>query len=467
MTRGMIFYRFLYRFLPHPFKLLKRWVPASFLGRSLLIVITPVVVIQAISSYVFLRSHWEKTTQALALGIAGDIAVASRILETAPPPNAGGNMRTFLAEKFDLEITSGQPQEAPYTPWPFQSRLERALKQKLGAAYILRVTPRRGYVWVSVPHQGSVCFSFSTKRLFSPSTALWLFCSLGASLFFALLASFFMRRQAISLDKLVFMAQGLEDGKPIRPQRFRGALEIRRIAHLFFIMQRRLLDKMEEQTTFLAGISHDLRTPLTRMRLQLSLMPTDPDVQDLQRDVEDMIHMVEEYLDFIRQEAKDSPQTKALEPFLSFVCKSFVAPKLPLHLRVPDDSYVFVQPSSLRRCVQNLIENALRYGRTQVSVSVWQNENTVSLVVDDDGPGIPQEFRQAVFKPFFRMDSGRNLQTGGTGLGLAIVDQLMTKMGGKAQLEASPQGGVRAVLLFPIPDLNGKPVGECGQNQTQ
>jgi two-component system osmolarity sensor histidine kinase EnvZ len=444
-------------YLFHPLKLVKRLLPRSFWGRSLLIVITPVLLIQLISSYVFLRNHWEHTTRSLALGIAGDIAVACTMLDGASSPEEQQSLKTLFAQTFDLEITSLKPQRQSYTSWPFQSRLERALKKKLSSPYLLYVTQSRGYVWVRLKNGEVVCFSFATKRLFSPSTPLWLLCSLGASFFFALLASFFMKRQTHSLRQLVLMAEGLEEGKKIRPQRLKGALEIRRIGHLFFLMQRRLVEKMEEQAAFLAGISHDLRTPLTRMRLQLALMPSTSDVGDLQRDVEDMIHMVEEYLDFIRQEEKDTPHSILLKPFLKFVCKSFTSPKIPLTLRVPEEATAFVQPSSLRRCVQNLLENALRYGRTTVEVWVRQEGKTLSLTVDDDGPGIPPPLRQAVFKPFFRIDSGRNLQTGGAGLGLAIVAQLTSRMGGTIELTDSPLGGVRAHLLLPVAAPQGLP----------
>jgi two-component system osmolarity sensor histidine kinase EnvZ len=413
-----------------------------------LIVITPVVVIQLISGYVFFERHWEHTTKVLAQSIAGDIALASHMLaKTSPGEEAALLKLLFRTTRLTIKVIP--PPQVCYQSWPFQSRLERALHVQLDTPYILHVNPQIARVWLQVGER-FFCFSFPTKRLFSHTTPLWLFWSLAASFFFAFLASFFMRRQIRPLQELALVAEGLEEGQTLYTHRIRGAKEIRQIGHMFSLMQRRLLEQIEGRAAFLAGISHDLRTPLTRMRLQLALMPPSDDLDALTHDLDQLIHMVEDYLDFIRKEHSPQPQNIHLKPFFEMLLKSFHPPRVPIVPQVPENLWVTLGLRDLRRCLQNVLENALRYAQSQVVVSVEQEGDEIVMRVDDDGPGIAPAFYAAVFKPFFRIDSGRNLQTGGTGLGLAIVDKLTKKLQGRVALSPSPLSGLRVTLRFPL-----------------
>ncbi len=446
--RSVLFY------IRHPWRFLKKLIPQSFWGRSLLIVITPVVFIQLISGYVFFHRYWENTTKSLAHGIAGDMDLSMHLLQDHWNDSAVLINQVFRSTGMQIKIVKEKFHDIPaYKPFSFQSRFERALRKKLKFPYRLKMDARVTRVWVKGA-VGVVQFRFSTKRIFIHKTPLWLLWSLGASCFFCFLASFFMRRQLYSLRHLVLISQGLSRGKTLQNYKIRGPTEIRHIIQMFQLMERKLLEQIQERTTFLAGVSHDLRTPLTRIRLQLALLPASQEHQDLTSDVDQMIHMVEEYLTFLSQEESTQPQELQIRPFCQILLKYFEPLSKKVTLDIPDHLVMTTSASLLRRCLQNLLENALRYAKTQVVISAVCSDQSVTFIVDDDGPGIPSASYADVFQPFLRLDPARNLQVGGAGLGLTIVKKLTQHMKGSVSLENSPLGGLRVFLQIPFFESN-------------
>jgi two-component system osmolarity sensor histidine kinase EnvZ len=226
-----------------------------------------------------------------------------------------------------------------------------------------------------------------------------------------------------------------------------GALEVRQAAAAFIVMRDRIRRQIVQRTEMLAGVSHDLRTPLTRMKLQLALMGENEEIEELRADIVEMEQMIDAYLAFARGEGGEAPQKINLEELLRDVIGG-----LPGGDAVTFTSdgplEIEIRPVAMKRCLGNLIGNAIRYAGT-VAVNASRHQRTVTVVVDDDGPGIPADQREAVFRPFVRLDPSRNAATGGVGLGLTIARDIAHGHGGEINLETSPLGGLRVVLTLP------------------
>lgn len=434
-----------------PFKFIKKFLPQSFFGRALMIVITPVVLIQVLSGYVFFDRHWDYVTRVLARNIAGDIGVVVELLETADTFEKTATIQKMAQEKMLLTImwTSGEWDNLPRSQEIFQSFLEEALSDVLkNKPYTVSFDGDWIHIWVKT-NQGILYIKTLKKRLFSRTTSLFLSWSLGSSLIFVFLAALFMRNQISPLRRLSYLAEQLGRGRSLEGYKPSGASEIRKVGIAFRVMNLRLQRQIQERTEMLTGISHDLRTPLTRMKLQLALMPSSTDVIDLQEDVSQMIHMVEEYLDFSRGEEAELPQKLSLLICVQQVTKVLDFKNLAVCFSISPKITVTARPHALHRCLNNILENALRYAQHEITISADKSREKISLIIDDDGPGIQPEHYTDAFKPFFRVDVSRNSQTGGVGLGLSIVRSLMKTQGGSVRLSQSPQKGLRVTLTLP------------------
>lgn len=435
----------------NPFKLIKKILPQSFFGRALMIVITPVVLIQVLSGYVFFDRHWDYVTRVLARNIAGDVGVVVTLLEKTQTPEGIQEVRHLAQDKMFLQINliSAEWDKLPHFQGIFHSFLKKALSEILkDRRYTLSFDTDWIHIWVQTSH-GILYIKTWKKRLFSRTTSLFLVWSLGSSLIFVFLAALFMRNQIRPLRRLSYLAEQLGRGRSPEEYKPGGAFEIRKVGIAFRIMNLRLQRQVQERTEMLAGISHDLRTSLTRMKLQLALMPPSSDVMDLQEDVTHMIHMVEGYLDFSRGEEAELPQKINLLACLHQVTKALDLKNLILQLTISPKITITARPQAMHRCLTNILENALRYAQHEISISASQEAQKTVMRIDDDGPGIPPAYYDDVLKPFFRVDASRNPKTGGLGLGLSIVRSLMKTQEGTIHLSQSPQKGLRVTLELP------------------
>jgi two-component system osmolarity sensor histidine kinase EnvZ len=247
---------------------------------------------------------------------------------------------------------------------------------------------------------------------------------------------------------LAAAADGFGKGRPVPFFKVEGAVEIRQAALAFMTMRDRIQRQIRQRTQMLAGVSHDLRTPLTRMKLALELLGNDPAVEELKSDVAEMEHMVHGYLDFARGEGTEEPVETDVSLLLEDVAAAMRRAKTPLSVSVGPEYVIPVRPNALRRCLGNLIANARRHG-THVWLTSVAVADGIDIVVDDDGPGIQPADRGRVFRPFVRLDASRNPSTGGVGLGLTIARDVARSHGGDVRLETSPQGGLRARVHLP------------------
>jgi two-component system osmolarity sensor histidine kinase EnvZ len=270
----------------------------------------------------------------------------------------------------------------------------------------------------------------------------------GSSVVLLAIATIFLRNQVKSLRRLAAAAEEFGKGRPVSFIKAEGALEVRQAAMAFIRMRERIERQIRQRTEMLAGVSHDLRTPLTRMRLELELLGDDTAAAELKSDVAEMERLVHLYLDFARGEGTETTVDTDIAELIEDVAAVARREGTPLSLERLDELVLPVRPNALRRCLGNLIANARRYGRHVWLTSV-PVEDGLDILIDDDGPGIPATERERVFQPFIRLDASRNPSTGGIGLGLTIARDVARGHGGDVRLETSPHGGLRARVHLP------------------
>jgi two-component system osmolarity sensor histidine kinase EnvZ len=432
---------------------IKALLPRTMFGRSLLIVITPLVLLQAIAAWIFYDRHWTAVSWRLASGVAGEVALVIDTLPLALSPAAAARLLDRAAAATELRFTViraarlSAPRLAAGTL--VEQQLKDALRGRVAFPYRveafddllgarIEVQLPQGVLRADVPHD----------RLYSPTTYIFVMWMVGSSLVLLAVASVFLRNQVKSLRRLAAAADSFGKGRPVPFFKVEGAVEIRQAAVAFLRMRERIQRQIRQRTQMLAGVSHDLRTPLTRMKLALELLDGDPAVEELRSDVVEMEHMVHGYLDFVRGEGTEAPIETDIALLLEDIAAAVRREGRPLTLATPAECVISVRPNALRRCLGNLLANAHRYGNHVWLTGLAVGEG-VEIVVDDDGPGIPPDDRERVFRAFARLDPSRNPSTGGVGLGLTIARDVARGHGGDLSLETAPQGGLRARLHLP------------------
>jgi two-component system osmolarity sensor histidine kinase EnvZ len=290
------------------------------------------------------------------------------------------------------------------------------------------------------------------ERLSTSSADIFILWMVGSALFLVAVAVLFLRNQVRPIEALAFAAENFGKGRTVSDYKPYGAAEVRRAAQAFITMRGRIERHVQQRTEMLAGVSHDLKTPLSRMKLQLAMMGETPDVKAMRADIVEMEHMLDAYLEFARGEGGEQAMTTDLGELVRDAVAAAANARRSgadrVALEIPERIAISVKRQALRRCATNLIGNALTHGK-KVKVGVTRDERFIRIVVDDDGPGIPPERREEAFRPFHRLDEGRNLKAGGVGLGLAIARDLARGQGGDVILETSPLGGLRATIRLP------------------
>ncbi len=442
---------------------LKKILPRTIFGRSLLILVLPVLMLQAITTYIFFDNHWQKMTGRLAFAVAGEVATVAEVLEEADGPEQMAQMARLSAQHLDL-LLSFAPGDALDMSAPRGSQMDwrkKLIAESLASELTAKV--RRPFVldvdneekWVDVRVQldnGVLQISLPQRRMFSSSSYIVILWMIGSSIILLTIATIFLRNQVRPIRRLAVAAErfgrGLDVPSSFKPE---GAREIRQAAQAFLDMHERVKRQITQRAAMLAGVSHDLRTPLTRMRLQVAMLPEGPDAEALKGDIADMERMINAYLDFAKGEDGEQPQRTDLRAILDRVVAGMKRQGADIQLQMTDDISLMLRPLAFERGLTNIVTNAKKYApHTWVSAHIIDDGAHVEILVDDDGPGVPEDQREEVFKPFVRVDASRNAATGGVGLGLPIAREMVHAHGGKIWLEQSPQGGVRAVIQLPV-----------------
>ena len=435
----------------HP---IKRMLPRSLLARSLLIIVIPLILLQVVSGLIFWETHWDKILLRLARGVAGDIATIVRLLPAERQGTEYERLKWTVSGTLQMDIRFEKDAILKSTTTVGEGLMEETLIKAMNDfvnrpfALTPRVNDDQVLVQVQLP-DGVLHVRTPRKRLFSSSAAVFVLWMVGTSLILFAVATVFMRNQVKPIRRLAVAADAFGKGRDVADFKAEGAREVRQAASAFLAMRERIRRQIAQRTDMLSGVSHDLRTPLTRMKLQLAMLPDGPDKQELSADVEEMEHMLEGYLAFARGEGGEKPVSTELNAIVDEVAAGAAKRGAVVDHHVEGSLTVTARPNALKRAITNLAENAARYG-THVRINAGVRGDAVEIIIDDDGPGIPPERRDDMFRPFARGDVSRNPTTGGVGLGLTIARDMVRSHGGDITLEDSPLGGLRARLRLPI-----------------
>lgn len=434
---------------------LKRYLPVSLFGRAILILILPMLIMQGGAIYFFYNEHWVNVQRHLSMSLAGDVAFLTHEFEHADEKRQR-ELSRLARELLDIEIRR-EPMD-PNLHFPSSSDdddfavFARQLHDLITDPFALRRSftggENRGVLYIRT-HDHILRMQFSIKRLSNVTTETFVWWMIGSALLLVVIAISFLRNQIRPISKLADAAEQFGKGQDSALFRPQGAYEVRRAGYSFIAMRERLKRMISARTEMLAAISHDLRTPLTRMRLALAMLPDQKYVKPLVADVLDMERMIQEYLDFARGDTGEETVSIRLSVLMNDVVATYARLEKNITLQQRADPELNLFYYAMRRCLYNLIDNALKYG-THCVVTVEELIRRVEILIDDDGPGIPPAERERAKQPFKRLDSSRGSDTGGAGLGLSIVQDIVLRHGGEMLLEDSPLGGLRVRVRLPL-----------------
>ncbi|MBV2187120.1 MAG: HAMP domain-containing protein [Rhizobium sp.] len=444
---------------PGGLKGLNRWLrhqlPTGLYARSLLIIILPMLILQTVLAAVFMERHWQMVTERMSSAVTRDIAAIIALIESYPAEADFKNVVRIARDKLNMTVSMEAGGQLPATrPKPFFSILDQILsdqiENQIARPFWIDTVGDSRLVEIRIALDQGVLRIFARRNsAYASNTHIFLLWMVGTSLVLIVISTLFLRGQIRPILSLAKAAESFGKGQR-PPEDFspRGADEVRRAGLAFILMRERIERQMEQRTAMLTGVSHDLRTILTRFRLQLALAGDNPDLQGLNQDVEDMQTMLEGYMAFARGEAEEDLGQLKLGELFDKLKADFELHGKTLAYRIEGDEEVSVRPNAFTRLVTNLASNSRRYA-DRVEIEAKHSAKWLTIVIDDDGPGIPADFRDDVFKPFFRLDEARNLDASGTGLGLAIARDIARSHGGNVTLSDSPLGGLRATIRVP------------------
>jgi two-component system, OmpR family, osmolarity sensor histidine kinase EnvZ len=429
-------------------------MPTGLFPRALLIVVLPIVILQCVLTYVFMERHWQLVTKRLSTGLTQDIAAIINLHRSYPGLDNDTTLMRITRQRLNLEVEFLPPSELPpELPAPLFSILDAVLSneinRQIGKPFWLDTVTRSTFIEVRVKLDDSVLRVVALRgAAYASNSHIFLMWMVGTSLVLIAVAIGFLRSQIKPILLLADAAEAFGKGRDLEFHP-RGAREVRRAGAAFLEMKRRIERAFEQRTAMLNGVSHDLRTILTRFKLSLALMCETDETRALQKDVAEMQRMLASYLAFARGDAGESAAEIDVEDFLEDLRLDAERAGIETTIALKGNPVVTVRPDAFKRCVANLISNAQSHGK-HVSIEAVRDKRFLTIHVDDDGPGIPPHRREEVFKPFVRLDSARNQDEGGTGLGLAIARDIARSHGGDIFLSDSKAGGLRATVRVPV-----------------
>lgn len=432
---------------------IKRMLPTNLFGRAVLILLVPIVILQLLMAHIFYDRHWDSVVRNMSSTTAADVAVLvreyRRISDTDGVETArqriwliGQTMGIevdFLAEAKQFNNGTGK-QKFP----EFFKSLDLRMREP-----VMLEAVKKDRIRVLIDMDGRTMeLKLDRKRLASSTTYIFILWMLGSSLLLVTISVLFLRNQVRPIVALARASEQFGLGQDVQNFSPRGASEIRRAGRAFLTMADRIRRQVQSRTEMLAGISHDLRTPLTRMKLEIEMGKLDTATAEaLNADIDEMRRMIDEYLDFARGDASEPVEPMNMAALLKNLCQQYarVGDDVAMGESVPVT--LMVRPQAIRRALSNLIENALRYGGGTARLTLEQTVAFVRIKVTDAGPGIPDADHETVFKPFTRLEPSRNTATGGVGLGLSIARDVAQSHGGDITLENQKDSAGKVIGL--------------------
>ncbi|CEJ14158.1 Osmolarity sensor protein EnvZ [bacterium YEK0313] len=435
---------------------LNELMPKGLYARSLIIVIAPIVLLQSVVAYIFMERHWQLVTWRLSAAVTQDIAALIDIHKTYPQDRDYETLRRIARDRLNLMIEILPPEPLPPPgPRPFFDVLDGTLSKEIalqiGRPFWIDTVGNSALIEVRVQlENGQILKVFARRAMaYASNSHIFLVWMVIASLVLLAIAILFLRNQIRPIQALAAAAEEFGKGREVVGFRPRGASEVRAAASAFIEMKRRIERQIDQRTTMLAGVSHDLRTVLTRFKLELALLSEGPETEAMRRDIDEMGRMLEAYLAFARGDMGEAPEPTDMPEFLEELRADVERAGHMASVTYHGEPVVKVRPDAFRRCLGNLVNNAARHAKT-IAIAGHRDHRWLTVTIDDDGPGIPAERREDVFKPFLRLDDARNVDEGGTGLGLAIARDIARSHGGEITLSDSPLGGLRATVRVPV-----------------
>jgi two-component system osmolarity sensor histidine kinase EnvZ len=431
------------------------YMPKGLYARSLLIVIVPMVILQSAIAYFFMERHWQLVTFRLSTAVVQDIASIADLYRANPSSENVAQLQKIASSRMGLDVQFSVREPLPPTlPKPFFSILDQALSREISTQirrpFWIDTVGKSSLVEIRIQLEDSMMRVVARRNAaYASNSHIFLVWMVGTSLVLLAVSIAFLRNQIRPILRLAQAAQDFGKGRDgeWRPH---GAREVRQAGYAFMEMKRRIERAMEQRTAMLNGVSHDLRTVLTRFKLSLALMGDGPEFEAIQKDVEEMQRMLEAYLAFARGDAGEVAEATDIGALLEELKADAERQGHPAQIEVSGETSVIVRPDAFKRCMYNLVSNACRYG-DRIEISAVRDARFLTINVDDDGPGIPANEREDVFRPFYQRDEARTLEEGfGTGLGLAIARDIARSHGGEITLGDNPLGGLRATVRVPV-----------------
>ncbi len=432
---------------------IRRVLPRSLLGRSLLMILLPLVLLQAVALQIFYGSHLDVISRRLSDAVVNEVSYTLELVRRYPDDDDRAWIMRQAASQFDLQMNIERGAVLPRIRrtnilGPMDDDLASALREKIGIPFTADWTSDSHLVLVRMQlPEGVLNVNIPRKRLYAATIYIFVVWLVGMAVVLFGIAALFMRNQVRAIRRLATAAEAFGMGRDIGPIKPEGATEVRQAATAFNRMQERVRRFLVQRTEMLAGVSNDLRTPLTRLRLALAMMPareeTRQDIAEMTADVEEMERMVRGYLAFARGEGTEQAEPVNLSAVLEEVAAGARRSGAAVEVDAPDALTLSLRADAVRRAITNLVDNARRHAH-RVALAAMTQGRMVFVTVDDDGPGIAPDRRESVFRPF---ESG---SAGGTGLGLTIARDIVRAHGGEIVLEDSPLGGLRARIRLPV-----------------
>ena len=446
---------YVFRFWDRVGRLMKGLMPEGLYARTVLIIIVPMVILQSVIAFVFMERHWNTVTRRLSAAVTQDIAALIDVYRGFPRDVDNAKLRAIAQERLGLVVDFLPVTEMPPVgPKPFFSLLDQALseevRKQIGKPFWIDTVGRSALVEIRIKLDDTVMRVFARRgAAYASNSEIFLLWMVGTSLVLLVVAIGFLRNQIRPILRLTEAVESFGKGRAVPHFRPRGAREVRRAALAFIEMKSRVERAIEQRTTMLAGVSHDLRTVLTRFKLELELIGDVPEVEAMKKDVDEMGRMLEAYLAFARGDGGEQAAPTDMADFLDELKVDAERHGHKTTVAFSGHPVVTVRPNAFKRCLANLVSNAARYA-SSIAITGHRDHRWLTVTIDDDGPGIPAHLRENVFKPFLKLDDSRNQDEGGTGLGLAIARDIARSHGGDINLSESPFGGLRATVRVPV-----------------
>ena len=436
-------------------RVIKRRLPTSLWGRTLLIIVLPVLIMQGAVTWAFFDAHWQTVNARLSEGLAGDIAWASESFRDNPTPENLAIIADRAERSMQLSIAYQDDQALPTEVQRgalgvVDRTLDRALASRLDQPYWFDTTRYPAYVDIRVKEPGGVLRIIAPReRAVATQAHIFILYLTIATVLLLGVAGLFIRNQVRAIERLAEAATAFGRGESVPTFKPYGAREVRAAATAFIDMRARIQRHIEQRTALLASVSHDLRTPLTRLRLELALAPPFKRAEAMQGDLDEMEHMIDEYLAFARGEAGEPIQTLSVPDLLNKAADDARRSGTEVTVNTPDQMDILVRPLAFRRALANLAGNAASHGEHVRLSARHLPSGGYEITVEDDGPGIPEDMHDEAFRPFSRLDASRNQNRKGVGLGLAIARDVARGHGGDISLARSDMGGLKAIIRLP------------------